>query len=59
MTEPHRTVNSVCAQKVRNRAKGRERRPNESGCLKLNPSGVEPTLVHDESSLILCCLDDT
>jgi len=72
--ELYHNINSVCAQKVRIalKEKGRDVTKhlltlrgdqNEPAYLRLNPSGVVPTLVHDgkpivESSLILYYLDD-
>ena len=74
MLELYHNINSVCAQKVRIalKEKGQEATEhlltlrgdqNEPAYLKLNPSGVVPTLVHDghavvESSLILYYLDE-
>ena len=74
MLELYHNINSVCAQKVRIalNEKGREAKEhlltlrgdhNEGAYLKLNPSGVVPTLVHDgvpivESSLILYYIDE-
>jgi glutathione S-transferase len=72
--ELYHNINSVCAQKVRIALaeKGREVKEhlltlrgdqNDPAYMKLNPSGVVPTLVHDgnvivESSLILYYLDE-
>jgi glutathione S-transferase len=72
--EHYHNINSVCAQKVRLalNEKGLKAKENfltlrgdqfDPGYLKLNPSGVVPTLVHDgnvvvESSLILYYLDE-
>jgi glutathione S-transferase len=72
--ELYHNINSVCAQKVRIalKEKGLEASEhlltlrgdqNDPAYLKLNPSGVVPTLVHDghtiiESSLILYYIDD-
>jgi glutathione S-transferase len=72
--ELYHNINSVCAQKVRIalKEKGQDAREhlltlrgdqNDPAYLKLNPSGVVPTLVHDgtpivESSLILYYLDE-
>jgi len=74
MLELYHNINSVCAQKVRIALceKGRQATDHimtlrgdqhEPAYLKLNPSGVVPTLVHDgdpitESSLILYYIDD-
>ena len=74
MLELYHNINSVCAQKVRIalEEKGQQAEEhvltlrgdqNEPAYLKLNPSGVVPTLVHDgtpvvESSLILYYLDE-
>ena len=74
MLELYHNINSVCAQKVRIalEEKGQKAEEhvltlrgdqNEPAYLKLNPSGVVPTLVHDghpvvESSLILYYLDE-
>jgi glutathione S-transferase len=74
MLELYHNINSVCAQKVRValKEKGQDAKEhlltlrgdqNEPAYLKLNPSGVVPTLVHDgrpivESSLILYYLDE-
>ena len=74
MLELYHNINSVCAQKVRIalKEKGRDAQEhvltlrgdqNEPAYLKLNPSGVVPTLVHDgvpivESSLILYYIDE-
>jgi glutathione S-transferase len=74
MMELYHNINSVCAQKVRIalNEKGQEAKDhiltlrgdqNDPAYLKLNPSGVVPTLIHDgrpivESSLILCYIDD-
>jgi len=73
--ELYHSINSVCAQKVRIalKEKGQEAKDHimtlrgdqyEPAYLKLNPSGVVPTLIHDgepiiESSLILYYIDDT
>src|SRR6476659_628930 len=75
MLELYHSINSVCAQKVRIalNEKRQEAKDHimtlrgdqyEPTYLKLNPSGVVPTLVHDgepitESSLILYYIDDT
>jgi glutathione S-transferase len=72
--ELYHSINSVCAQKVRIalNEKGQEAKEHlltlrgdqfDPAYLKLNPSGVVPTLVHDgntiiESSLILYYLDE-
>jgi len=72
--ELYHSINSVCAQKVRIalKEKGQEAKDHimtlrgdqfVPAYLKLNPSGVVPTLVHDstpitESSLILYYIDD-
>jgi glutathione S-transferase len=72
--ELYHNINSVCAQKVRIalKEKGQDAQEhlltlrgdqNEPAYLKLNPNGVVPTLVHDdtpivESSLILYYLDE-
>jgi len=72
--ELYHNINSVCAQKVRIalEEKGQQAEEhvltlrgdqNEPAYLKLNPSGVVPTLVHDgapvvESSLILYYIDE-
>jgi glutathione S-transferase len=72
--EHYHNINSVCAQKVRIALleKGLDAREHlltlrgdqfDAAYLKLNPSGVVPTLVHDgntivESSLILYYLDE-
>ncbi len=74
MLELYHNINSVCAQKVRIvlDEKGQEAREhlltlrgdqNDPAYMRLNPSGVVPTLVHDgraivESSLILYYLDE-
>ena len=74
MLELYHNINSVCAQKVRIalHEKGQQANEhllalrgdqNDPAYLKLNPSGVIPTLVHDgqpvvESSLILYYIDD-
>ncbi len=74
MLELYHSINSVCAQKVRIalNEKGQGARDHlmtlrgdqhEPAYLKLNPSGVVPTLIHDgepiiESSLILYYLDE-
>jgi glutathione S-transferase len=74
MMELYHNINSVCAQKVRIalNEKGQEAKDhiltlrgdqNDPAYLKLNPSGVVPTLIHDgrpivESSLILYYIDD-
>ena len=74
MLELYHNINSVCAQKVRIalEEKGQQAEEhvltlrgdqNEPAYLKLNPSGVVPTLVHDgapvvESSLILYYIDE-
>ena len=74
MLELYHNINSVCAQKVRIalEEKGQKAEEhvltlrgdqNEPAYLKLNPSGVVPTLVHDgapivESSLILYYIDE-
>ncbi len=74
MLEHYHNINSVCAQKVRVALieKGLQATDHlltlrgdqfDSAYLKLNPSGVVPTLVHDgnavtESSLILYYLDE-
>jgi glutathione S-transferase len=74
MLELYHSINSVCAQKVRialdeKRQKAEDHLMTlrgdqyESAYLKLNPSGVVPTLIHDgvpitESSLILYYIDD-
>ncbi len=74
MLELYHNINSVCAQKVRIALdeKGQEAREhmltlrgdqNDPAYMRLNPSGVVPTLVHDgraivESSLILYYLDE-
>ena len=74
MLELYHSINSVCAQKVRIALdeKGQKAKDHlmtlrgdqyESAYLKLNPSGVVPTLIHDgvpitESSLILYYIDD-
>jgi glutathione S-transferase len=74
MIELYHSINSVCAQKVRIalKEKGREAQDHimtlrgdqyDPAYLKLNPSGVVPTLVHDgqsivESSLILYYIDE-
>jgi glutathione S-transferase len=74
MLEHYHNINSVCAQKVRIalHEKGLKAKEHlltlrgdqfDPGYLKLNPSGVVPTLVHDdnvvvESSLILYYLDE-
>lgn len=75
MLELYHKVNSVCAQKVRivlheKRLDAKEHLltlrgdQNDPDYMKLNPSGVVPTLVHDgrpivESSLILYYIDET
>ena len=75
MLELYHSINSVCAQKVRialdeKRQKAEDHLMTlrgdqyESAYLKLNPSGVVPTLIHDgvpitESSLILYYIDDS
>jgi glutathione S-transferase len=72
--ELYHSINSVCAQKVRIalQEKGQAAKEHlmtlrgdqfDPAYLKLNPSGVVPTLIHDgkpivESSLILYYLDD-
>jgi glutathione S-transferase len=72
--ELYHNINSVCAQKVRIalNEKGQEAKDhiltlrgdqNDPTYLKLNPSGVVPTLIHDgrpivESSLILYYIDE-
>src|SRR5579862_6409234 len=74
MLELYHSINSVCAQKVRIalEEKGQKAKDRlmtlrgdqfEPAYLKLNPSGVVPTLIHDgepiiESSLILYYIDD-
>ena len=74
MLELYHSINSVCAQKIRIALdeKGQKAKDHlmtlrgdqyESAYLKLNPSGVVPTLIHDgvpitESSLILYYIDD-
>ena len=74
MLELYHSINSVCAQKVRIalEEKGQKATDHlmtlrgdqfEPAYLKLNPSGVVPTLIHDgepiiESSLILYYIDD-
>jgi glutathione S-transferase len=74
MMELYHNINSVCAQKVRIalNEKGQEAKDhiltlrgdqNDPTYLKLNPSGVVPTLIHDgrpivESSLILYYIDE-
>ena len=74
MLEHYHNINSVCAQKVRIalNEKGLDAKEHlltlrgdqfDPAYLKLNPSGVVPTLVHDgnaivESSLILYYLDE-
>jgi len=74
MLELYHSINSVCAQKVRIalNEKGQQVKDHimtlrgdqyEPTYLKLNPSGVVPTLIHDgepitESSLILYYIDD-
>ena len=74
MIELYHSINSVCAQKVRIalQEKGRQAKDHimtlrgdqyEPAYLKLNPSGVVPTLIHDgvpitESALILYYVDD-
>ena len=74
MLELYHNINSVCAQKVRialeEKGQQAEERvltlrgdQTEPAYLKLNPSGVVPTLVHDgapivESSLILYYIDE-
>ena len=74
MLELYHSINSVCAQKARIalEEKGQKAADHimtlrgdqyEPAYLKLNPSGVVPTLVHDgvpitESSLILYYIDD-
>ena len=74
MIELYHSINSVCAQKVRIalQEKGQQAKDRimtlrgdqyEPAYLKLNPSGVVPTLVHDgvpitESALILYYVDD-
>jgi len=74
MLELYHNINSVCAQKVRIalKEKGQEAKEhlltlrgdqNDPAYMKLNPSGVVPTLVHDgnvivESSLILYYIDE-
>ncbi len=74
MLELYRSVNSVCAQKVRIalKEKGQEASDHfmtlrgdqyDPAYLALNPNGVVPTPVHDgkpiiESSLILYYIDD-
>ncbi len=74
MLEHYHNINSVCAQKLRIalNEKGLHAKEHlltlrgdqfDLGYLKLNPSGVVPTLVHDgnvvvESSLILYYLDE-
>ncbi len=74
MLELYHSINSVCAQKVRIALseKGQKARDHimtlrgdqhDPAYLRLNPSGVVPTLIHDgepivESSLILYYLDD-
>src|SRR5262249_48066478 len=72
--ELYHSINSVCAQKARIALEQRAQKPSNTSrprgaaqydpaSLKLNPSGVVPTLVHDgvpitESSLILYYIDD-
>jgi glutathione S-transferase len=74
MLELYHSINSVCAQKVRIalEEKGQKAKDHlmtlrgdqfEPAYLKLNPSGVVPTLIHNgepitESSLILYYIDD-
>jgi glutathione S-transferase len=74
MLELYHSINSVCAQKVRIALdeKGQKAKDHlmtlrgdqyKPAYLKLNPSGVVPTLIHDgvpitESSLILYYIDD-
>jgi len=74
MLELYHNVNSVCAQKVRIALKEKgldvkehlltlQGDQNDPAYMKLNPSGVVPTLVHDgkpivESSLILYYIDE-
>jgi glutathione S-transferase len=74
MLELYHSINSVCAQKVRIALEEKSQKATdhlmtlrgdqfEPAYLKLNPSGVVPTLIHDgepiiESSLILYYIDD-
>jgi len=74
MLELYHSINSVCAQKVRIALEEKRQQAKdhlmtlrgdqfEPAYLKLNPSGVVPTLIHDgepiiESSLILYYIDD-
>jgi glutathione S-transferase len=74
MLELYHSINSVCAQKVRIALEEKGQKATDHlmtlrgdqfdpAYLKLNPSGVVPTLIHDgepiiESSLILYYIDD-